>query len=120
MALIYKVKKAREVGEEEEDEEALGEIINEQIKENPVAVLEAHEQRVFGEDENSARDRGDYYWYEESTSTGYSLPYEEGLYSFPVPWVVRCICYSHVQLVRDHRFEMIVNGTIGLRNRILP
>ncbi|KAK7242156.1 low voltage-gated calcium channel [Aureococcus anophagefferens] len=113
--MIYKVKKARETDEEEEEDEILdGEIINEQIKTNPVAVLEKHEQRVFGEDENATKNRGDYYWYEESTTTGYMLPWDEGLYSFPVPWAVRCICFSHVQLVRDARFEMIVNGTIGL------
>ena len=47
--------------EEEEEEEEL-EIVNEKIKTNPVAVMEAHEQRVFGEDENANHNRGDYYW----------------------------------------------------------
>ena len=56
----------------------------------------------------------DYYWFDESTSEGYPVAWGEGAFSFPIPQCYRCICYAHVQLVRDDRFDAIVNVTICL------
>ena len=112
-AIIYKMKKLKEQEGDEEDENEVPttEVMNEDIATNPAGVLRAHELKVFGDDEEDHHLAQDYYWYDESTSEGYPLPLDEGLFSFPMPHCLRCVCYAHVQLVRDDRFDMIVNVT---------
>ncbi|KAH8092113.1 low voltage-gated calcium channel [Aureococcus anophagefferens] len=104
--------KEQEGDEEDENEVPTTEVMNEDIATNPAGVLRAHELKVFGDDEEDhhlAQDYGTTSRRPRATAAA-----DEGLFSFPMPHCLRCVCYAHVQLVRDDRFDLIVNVTIGL------